>query len=83
MFFESLADCSLCFTYISVAAVDVTRDVIYWCSLGVLSLGCTTIERKVLAGLWCMCMLCDLYIRPSCSDNPATYGSPNTRDTST
>ena len=32
----------------------------HWCSLGVLSLGCTTIERRVFAGLWYMCMLCDL-----------------------
>ena len=28
MFFESLAECSLGFTYVCVAAVDVTRDVI-------------------------------------------------------
>ena len=28
MFFESLAECSLSFTYVCVAAVDVTRDVI-------------------------------------------------------
>ena len=28
MFFESLAECSLGFTYVYVAAVDVTRDVI-------------------------------------------------------
>ena len=28
VFFESLADCSLGFTYVCVAAVDVTRDVI-------------------------------------------------------
>ena len=28
MFFESLADCSLSFTYVCVAAVDVTCDVI-------------------------------------------------------
>ena len=31
----------------------------------------------MFAGLWYMCMLCDLSIRPSCSDNPATYGSPS------
>ena len=31
----------------------------------------------MFAGLWFMCMLCDLKIRPSCSDNPATYGSPS------
>ena len=43
MFFESLAECSLGFTYVCVAAVDVTRDV--------LSLGCTTIKRRVFAGL--------------------------------
>ena len=28
MFFESLAECSLSFTYVCVAAVDVTRDVV-------------------------------------------------------
>ena len=28
MFFESLAECSLGFTYVCVAAVDVTRDVV-------------------------------------------------------
>ena len=28
MFFESLAECCLGFTYVCVAAVDVTRDVI-------------------------------------------------------
>ena len=28
MFFESLAECSLGFTYVCVAAVDVTSDVI-------------------------------------------------------
>ena len=28
MFFESLAECSLSFTYVCVAAVDVTRDAI-------------------------------------------------------
>ena len=28
MFFESLAECSLGFTYVCVAGVDVTRDVI-------------------------------------------------------
>ena len=28
MFFESLAECSLGFTYVCVAAVDVTHDVI-------------------------------------------------------
>ena len=28
MFFESLAECFLSFTYVCVAAVDVTRDVI-------------------------------------------------------
>ena len=28
MFFEYLAECSLSFTYVCVAAVDVTRDVI-------------------------------------------------------
>ena len=28
MFFESLAECSLGFTYVCVAALDVTRDVI-------------------------------------------------------
>ena len=28
MFFKSLTECSLCFTYVCVAAVDVTRDVI-------------------------------------------------------
>ena len=28
MFFESLAECSLSFTYVCVAAVNVTRDVI-------------------------------------------------------
>ena len=60
MFFESLAECSLGFTYVRVAAVDVTRDVIDRCSLGVLSLWCTTIEWRVFAGLWYMCMLCDL-----------------------
>ena len=27
--------------------------------------------------LWYMCMLCNLQIRPSCSNNPATYGSPS------
>ena len=38
MLFESLAECSLGFTYVCVAAVDVTRDVIdsstlvfFWC----------------------------------------------------
>ena len=31
----------------------------------------------MFAGLWYMCMLCDLSIRPSCSNNPATYGSPS------
>ena len=64
MFFESLAECCLGFTYVCVAAVDDTRDVIYgvidWCFLGVLSLGCTTIERRMFAGLWYICMLCDL-----------------------
>ena len=40
MFFESLAECSLGFTYVCVAAVDVTHDVIdgstlvfFWCSV--------------------------------------------------
>ena len=28
VFFESLAECSLSFTYVCVAAVDVTRDVV-------------------------------------------------------
>ena len=28
MFFKSLAECSLGFTYVCVAAVDVTRDVV-------------------------------------------------------
>ena len=28
MFFESLAECSLSFTYVCEAAVDVTRDVV-------------------------------------------------------
>ena len=60
MFFESLAECSLGFTYVRMAAVDVTRNVIDWCSLGVLSLGCTTIERRMFTGLWYMCRLCDL-----------------------
>ena len=40
--------CSLC-----VAAVVVTRG-------NALTLGCTTIERRVLAGVWYMCTLCDL-----------------------
>ena len=31
----------------------------------------------VFAGLWYMCMFFDLYSRPSCSDSPATYGSPS------
>ena len=42
VFFESLAECSLGFTYVSVAAVDVTRDVIDGFThvlLGVFSLG--------------------------------------------
>ena len=33
VFFESLAECSLTFTYVCVAAVDVTRDVIYGSTL--------------------------------------------------
>ena len=77
VFFEYLAEC---FTYVCVAAVDVTRDVIDVSTLvffGFLSLGCTIIERRVFASLWYMCMLCDLLIRPSCSDNPSTYGSPS------
>jgi len=58
VFFESLAECSLGFTYVRLAAVDVM--VPHWCSLGVLSLGYTTIEWRVFAGLWYMCTLGDL-----------------------
>ena len=76
VFFEPLADWSLSFTIVCVTAVLVTCDVVHrstWCffSLDVLSLGCTTIERRVSVGLWYMC------IRRNCSDNPATYGSPS------
>ena len=67
MFFESLADCSLGLTYVCVAAVDVTRDLIdgstlvfFGCFVFMVYRPCTIIERRVFAGLWYMCMLCDL-----------------------
>ena len=59
VFFE----CSLSFTYVCVAAVDVTRDVIDGSTLvffGCFVFGVSIIERRVFAGLWYMCMLCDL-----------------------
>ena len=52
MFFEPLAEWSFRFTNVCVAAVVVTREVVDdWCSFGVLSLGCTTIGPRVLAGM--------------------------------
>ena len=35
MFFKSLAECSLGFTYVCVAAVDVTHGVKRWLHIGV------------------------------------------------
>ena len=53
MFFEYLAECSLSFTYVCVADVDVTRDVIDSSTL--VFFGCFVfIERRVFAGLWYM-----------------------------
>ena len=61
MFFESLAECSLSFTYVCVAAVDVKRDVIDGSTLVFFGcfvfIGCTIIERRVFAGLWYMCII--------------------------
>ena len=34
-------------------------------------------RRSVFEALWYRCILCDLKTLPSCSDSPATYGSPN------
>ena len=63
MFFESLAECSLGFTYVCVAAVDVTRDVIDGSTL--VFFRCFVFRvyyhrTEGFAGLWYMCMLCDL-----------------------
>ena len=60
MFFESLAECSLGFTYVCVAAVDVTRDVIDGSTL--VFFRCFVFRvyyhrTEGFAGLWYMCML--------------------------
>ena len=55
MFLESFAEGSLRLVNVGVVGVVVTRDVVDGAAqflLGVLSLGCMSIERMVLLGLW-------------------------------
>ena len=35
------------------------------------------LSPRLIPACGIMCMLCDLSIRPSCSNNPASYGSPS------
>ena len=67
MFFESLAECSLGFTYVCVAVVDVTRNVTDGSTL--------VFFRCFVYRVYYHRASCSDH-RPSCSDHRATYGSP-------
>ena len=78
--FESLAECSLSFTYVCVAAVDVTLDVIdgstlvfFTCSVFRVYYHRAEGVRRFVVHVYVMWLI----IRPSCSDNLVTYGNPS------
>ena len=46
----------------------------HFLSFGVLSFGCTRMERRVFTGLWYTLTPCCLNVFDSLSDKPSTYG---------
>ena len=77
MFFESLTECYLVFTYVCVTADDVTRDFIDGSTLVcfryfVFRVYYHLVEgvRRLVVQTYVMCL-----IYPNCADNPATCGS--------
>ena len=49
----------------------------HFLSFGVLSFGCTRMERRVFTGLWYTLTPCCLNVFDSLSDKPCTYGRSN------
>ena len=54
----------------------LSRMTPHFLSFGVLSFGCTRMERKVFTGLWYTLTTCCLNVFDSLSDKPCTYGRP-------
>ena len=60
----------------SPTPVSMVRLTPYFLSFGVLSFGCTRMERRVFTGLWYTLTPCCLNVFDSLSDKPCTYGKP-------